>query len=121
VSSSQLTQDPDRVRSFGGYNSADPIFNEYRQQIKDAAKPAHANKIITMHQWNDFVTGGYGDYAYGTTLRQAYELAAKAAKDVLVLNKSPQQVGVLEIQPTAMAPMGIFKRMWLAIFPTRSD
>jgi hypothetical protein len=100
---------------------ADPIFNEYRQEIKDAAKPAHGNKIKTMHQWYNFVTGGYGDYAYGTTLRQAYELAAKAAKDVLVLNKSPRQVGVLEIQPTAMAPMGIFKRMCLAIFPTWSD
>jgi hypothetical protein len=100
---------------------ADPIFTEYRQEIKDAAKPAHGKKIKTMHQWHDFVTDGYGDFAYGCTLRQSYELAAKAAKDVLVLNKSPQQVGVLEIQPTAMAPMGIFKRMCLAIFPTRSD
>jgi hypothetical protein len=100
---------------------ADPIFTEYRQEIKDAAKPPQGNKIKTMHQWHDFVTGGYGDYAYGCTLRQPYELAAKVAKDVLVLNKSPQQVGVLEIQPTAMPPMGIFKRMWLAIFPTRSD
>jgi hypothetical protein len=100
---------------------ADPIFNEHRPEIKAAAKPVSGNKIKTMHQWQDFVTGGYGDYAYGCTLRQAYELAAKAAKDVLVLNKSPQQVGVLEIQPTAMAPLGIFKRMCLAIFPTQPD
>ena len=80
---------------------ADPIFNEHRQEIKDAAKPAHGKKIKTMHQWHDFVTDGYGDFAYGCTLRQSYELAAKAAKDVLVLTNSPQQVGVLEIQPTA--------------------
>jgi hypothetical protein len=100
---------------------ADPIFNEYSKEIKDAAKPVHGNKIKTMHQWHDFVNRGHGDFAYGCSLRDAYELAAKAAKDILVNNKTPQQVGVLEISPTAHPFMNIFKRMWLAIWPTRSD
>jgi hypothetical protein len=100
---------------------ADPIFNEYSQEIKNAAKPVHGNKIKTMHQWHDFVNRGHGDFAYGCSLRDAYELAAKAAKDILVNNKTPQQVGVLQIPLTAHPPMNIFKRMWLAIFPTRSD
>jgi hypothetical protein len=79
---------------------ADPIFNDHRKDIKDAAKPGGGHKIKTMHQWHDFVSGGYGDYAYGTTLREAYELAAKAAKDILVLGESPQEVGVLETHAT---------------------
>jgi hypothetical protein len=60
---------------------ADPIFNEHRSDIRDAAKPVHGIKIKTMHQWDDFVSGHYGDYAYGTSLSECYKLAAKAAKD----------------------------------------
>ena len=97
---------------------ADPIFNDHRVEIKNAAKPSSGLKIKTMHQWHDFVTGGHGDYAYGTTLREAYELGAKAAKDVLVLHKSPAQVGVLSLPNLrSAAPLGIFKRMCAAIFP----
>jgi hypothetical protein len=85
---------------------ADPIFNDHRKDIKDAAKPVMHAKIKTMHQWHDFVHEHNGDYAYGTTLREAYELAAKAAKDILVLGKSPQQVGVLETQATFIEDTG---------------
>jgi hypothetical protein len=76
---------------------ADPIFNDHRSDIKKAAKPTSGVKIKTMHQWHDFVTGGHGDYSYGTPLIEPYELAAKAAKDVLVLSKTPAQVGVLSL------------------------
>jgi hypothetical protein len=96
---------------------ADPIFNEYRQEIKNAAKPAHGSKIKTMHQWHDFYIHGYGDYSYGCTLEDAYRLAAKPAKDILVNRQTPQQVGVLEIQPTPKGTMHVFKRICFLIFP----
>jgi hypothetical protein len=76
---------------------ADPIFWDHRVDIKNAAKPAMGTKIKTMHQWHDFVIGGHGDHSYGTSLIEAYQLAAKAAKDVLVLGKTPAQVGVLSL------------------------
>jgi hypothetical protein len=76
---------------------ADPIFWDHRSDIKSAAKPVMGAKIKTMHQWHDFVIGGHGDYSYGTPLIEPYQLAAKAAKDVLVLGKTPAQVGVLSL------------------------
>ncbi len=80
---------------------ADPIFNDHRLDIKNAAKPGGGKKKIkTMHQWHDFVSEGHGDYAYGPLIREPYKLAAKAAKDILVCGKSPREVGVLETQPT---------------------
>jgi hypothetical protein len=54
-------------------------------------------KIKTMHQWHDFAIGGHGDYAYGTPLIEPYQLAAEAAKDVLLGLKTPAQVGVLSL------------------------
>jgi hypothetical protein len=76
---------------------ADPIFWDHRVDIKNAAKPAMGTKIKTMHQWHDFVIGGHGDYAYGTPLIEPYQLAAEAAKDVLLGLKTPAQVGVLSL------------------------
>lgn len=96
---------------------ADPIFNDHRAEIRRAARPTNGVRIRTMHQWHDFVTGGHGDYAFGSTLREAYELAAKAAKDVLVLGKSPAQVGVLSLSNLRLLRHGIFQRMLAAIFP----
>jgi hypothetical protein len=98
---------------------ADPIFWDHRVDIKKAAKPATGTKIKTMHQWHDFVIGGHGDYCYGTPLIEPYQLAAKAAKDVLVPpGKTPAQVGVLSLPNLRPYPASLLSRIWFALSGT---
>jgi hypothetical protein len=95
---------------------ADPIFWDHRSDIKNAAKPAMGTKIKTMHQWHDFVTGGHGDYAYGTPLIEPYQLAAQAAKDVLLGLKTPAEVSVLSLTNLRPNSVSVFSRILEAFF-----
>jgi putative tryptophan/tyrosine transport system substrate-binding protein len=59
--------------------AADPIFNDHRKEIIAAEK---ANSIGAMHQWKEFKDeGGYA--SYGTTLKDAYQMAGTIAGQVL--------------------------------------
>ena len=59
--------------------TADPIFNDYRQ---DVVKAAQSNNIKAIYQWHEFVDDG-GDLSYGTGLMEAYQLAGTIAGQVL--------------------------------------
>jgi putative ABC transport system substrate-binding protein len=51
--------------------TADPLFNNHRDKVIDAAR---RHKIAAIYQWSEFVRAG-GLMSYGTNLLEAYKLA----------------------------------------------
>jgi len=72
---------------------ADPIFNDHRKEITQAA---NRNKITVIYQWKEFKGDGAkkGDKVFGTVLLDAYKKAGEMARKVLDLSDPADIAGI---------------------------
>jgi hypothetical protein len=88
--------------------AADPIFNDHRKNVIDAA---NKNSVATMHQWYEFKDeGAYA--SYGTSLIEAYQNAGTIAGQILD-GTVPSDIPVYVLNPSLSINRATAKRLKL--------
>lgn len=68
--------------------TADSFFNNHRNEVVECAA---ANRLPTVYQWKEFVDAG-GLVSHGPSLLEAYEMAGKYVKRIVVDREKPAKM-----------------------------